>query len=283
MAKAYIFPGQGAQFPGMAKDLYDSFESVRDLFDRAASVLGFDIGRVMFEGSSEDLKQTSVTQPAVFLHSVAAFLASGCGAPSMVAGHSLGEYSALVAAGALDFEDAMALVAVRAAQMQLCCEKLPGTMAAVIGMDPLKVEEICKATPGLVVPANFNSDVQTVISGEKEAVAAAGAAIKAAGAKRVLPLPVGGAFHSPLMEPAREALAKAIEKTAFHKPLCPIYQNITAAPETAPEAIKANLLAQLTGPVRWALTIRAMRSDGADEFVECGPGTVLTGLLKFIA
>lgn len=283
MKKAYVFPGQGSQFPGMAKDLYETEPKVKALFDRADEILGFSITNTMFEGTAEDLKATKVTQPAVFLHSVAAAMCIEGFAPDMVAGHSLGEFSALAAAGAMEIEDALKLVAIRAAQMQMCCEKVPGKMAAVIGLPNEKVEEICASVDGLVIPANYNSDGQVVISGEESAVDQACALLKEAGARRALPLPVSGAFHSPLMEPARAALAEAIEATAFKAPRCPVYQNVTAVGETDPERIKANLLAQLTSPVRWTQSVKQMMRDGATEFVELGPGTVLTGLIKRIS
>lgn len=281
MPKAYIFPGQGSQFPGMGKQLYESSASAKALMDRAAEVLGFPIKDIMFDGTAEDLKATRVTQPAVFLHSVALALCSGLDEPDMTAGHSLGEMSALVAAGAIGFEDGLKLVAARAEAMQKCCESVPGTMAAVIGMEDSMIEKICAETEGVVIPANYNSDGQVVISGELEAVQRACEALKAAGAKRALPLPVSGAFHSPLMEPAREALAEAIGKTTFHTPKCPVYQNVTALPSTDPEVLKDNLLRQLTSPVRWTQTLRNMVSmGGATHFVELGPGTVLQGLVK---
>lgn len=282
--KGYLFPGQGSQFPGMARDLYDSVPQAKSLMDRADEILGFPLTQTMFSGSDEDLKATRVTQPAVFLHSVAAFAALGTPDPdALYAGHSLGEFSALTAAGVLDFEDALRLVALRASEMQKCCESAPGAMAAVIGLDEAAVDRLCAETDGLVIPANYNSDAQIVISGEQEAVLAACVRAKELGAKRALPLPVSGAFHSPLMEPARKALAEAIAATAFRKPANPVYQNVTALPETDPARIQANLLAQLTAPVRWTQTIRRMRRDGAGEFVEFGPGAVLTGLLKRIA
>ncbi len=283
MTKAYVFPGQGSQYPGMAKDLYDSLPEARERFEAANEILGFRITDIMFGGSSDDLKATNVTQPAIFLHSVILAESLDDFRPDMVAGHSLGEFSALAAAGAISFEDALRLVAIRAREMQKCCEKVPGGMAAVIGMDNAAVEKLCLDTPGIVVPANYNCDGQVVISGEKEAIAAACGAAKAAGAKRALPLAVGGAFHSPLMEPARLELGKAIEATKIQEPCCPVYQNVTARPETDPEAIKANLLAQLTSPVRWTQTIGNMLVDGADWFCEIGPGTVLQGLVKRIS
>ena len=282
--KAYIFPGQGAQFPGMGKELYDSSPEAKALMDKADDILGFNITDIMFGGTEEDLKATRVTQPAIFIHSVALALCTpGLPAPDMVGGHSLGEFSALVAAGAVSFEDGLRLVAVRANEMQKCCEKVPGTMAAIIGLPNETVEDVCAGVPGIVIPANYNSDGQIVISGEKEAVLAACEALKAAGAKRALPLSVGGAFHSPLMEPARAELAKAIEATEVKAPRCPIYQNVTALPETDPVRIKENLLKQLTSPVRWTQSVKNMLADGADEFTELGPGTVLQGLVKRIA
>lgn len=252
--------------------------------DRADDILGFDITAIMFNGSAEELKATRVTQPAIFIHSVALELCTpGLASPDMVGGHSLGEFSALVAAGAVSFEDGLKLVAVRAEEMQKCCEKVPGTMAAIIGLPTEKVEEICAGVSGVVIPANYNCDGQLVISGEKDAVLAACEACKAAGAKRALPLPVGGAFHSPLMEPARAELAKAIEATEVRAPRCPVYQNVTALPETDPVRIKENLLKQLTSPVRWTQSVKNMISDGATYFTELGPGTVLQGLVGRIS
>ena len=283
MSKAYIFPGQGSQFPGMGKALYERSAEAREMMDKANEILGFPITDIMFGESAEDLKATRVTQPAIFIHSVVLARCSGLEAPAMVAGHSLGEFSALAAAGAMDFEDALRLVAVRASAMQKCCEQVPGTMAAVINLPAETVEEICASCAGLVIPANYNSDGQIVISGEAEAIAEACAKMKEAGAKRALPLAVSGAFHSPLMEPARLELAEAIEKTPFRAPVCPVYQNVTALPSTDPEVIKDNLLRQLTSPVRWTQTIRNMVADGADSFLEIGPGTVLQGLVKRIA
>ncbi len=283
MKKAYVFPGQGAQFPGMAKGLYDNDARAREFFERADEILGFEITRIMFEGTEEDLKATRVTQPAIFLHSTILAACTDDFRPDMVAGHSLGEFSALAAAGAMSFDDALRLVAIRASEMQKCCEAVPGTMAAVIALPDDKVEEICASVDGLVIAANFNCDGQVVISGEKAAVEEACARMKEAGAKRALPLAVSGAFHSPLMEPARIALGKAIEATPFVEPVCPVYQNVTALPETDPERIKANLLAQLTSPVRWTQSVKAMIADGADCFVEMGPGSVLQGLVKRIA
>ena len=287
--KAYVFPGQGAQFPGMGKELYESSPEAKALMDKANDILGFDITSIMFGGTDEDLRATKVTQPAIFIHSVALALCgeipgqAGNDGPDMVGGHSLGEFSALVAAGAVSFEDGLRLVAVRANAMQKCCEKVPGTMAAIINLPDETVEKVCAEVPGIVIPANFNCDGQIVISGEKEAVLAACDALKAAGAKRALPLAVGGAFHSPLMEPARAELAKAIEETEVKAPRCPIYQNVTALPETDPVRIKDNLLKQLTSPVRWTQSVKKMLADGATEFTELGPGTVLQGLVKRIS
>lgn len=282
--KAFVFPGQGAQFVGMGKDLYENSPEARELFEKANEILGFRITDLMFEGTEEDLKQTRVTQPAVFLHSV--ILAKTLGNdfnPDMVAGHSLGEFSALTAAGALSFEDGLRLVSARAQAMQKACEIKPSTMAAIIALPDEKVEEICAAVPGVVVAANYNCPGQIVISGEVEAIAAACEAAKAAGAKRALPLKVGGAFHSPLMEPARAELASAIEATEVHTPVCPVYQNVDAKPHTDPAEIKANLVAQLTAPVRWTQTVQNMVADGATEFVELGPGKVLQGLVSKIS
>ena len=280
MKKAYIFPGQGSQFPGMAKELYQSNEIARQMLDRANEVLGFRITDIMFDGTAEDLKQTKVTQPAIFLHSVvlAKCLPDFC--PDMVAGHSLGEFSALVAAGAMDFEEGLRLVAIRAQAMQKACEAVPGTMAAVLALPTETVEEICGSIDGTVVAANYNCEGQIVISGEKSAVEEACIKMKEAGAKRALPLQVGGAFHSPLMEPARAELAEGIAKAQFSTPVCPVYQNVTAMPSTDPEEIKASLLAQLTAPVRWTQSVRNMIADGASEFIEVGPGNVLQGLVK---
>ena len=283
MSKAYIFPGQGSQFPGMGKALYERSAEAREMMDKANEILGFPITDIMFGESAEDLKATRVTQPAIFIHSVVLARCSGLEAPSMTAGHSLGEFSALAAAGAMDFEDALRLVAARASAMQKCCEQVPGTMAAVINLPAETIEEICASCTGIVIPANYNSDGQVVISGEAAAIAEACAKMKEAGAKRALPLPVSGAFHSPLMEPARLELAEAIDKTPFRAPVCPVYQNVTALPSTDPAVIKDNLLRQLTAPVRWTQTIRNMVADGADSFLEIGPGSVLQGLVKRIA
>ena len=283
MSKAYIFPGQGSQFPGMGKALYERSAEAREMMDKACEILGFPITDIMFGEDAAALKATRVTQPAIFIHSVVLALCSGLETPAMVAGHSLGEFSALAAVGAMDFEDALRLVAVRASAMQKCCEQVPGTMAAVINLPAETVEEICASCAGLVIPANYNSDGQIVISGEAEAIAEACAKMKEAGAKRALPLSVSGAFHSPLMEPARLELAEAIDKTPFRAPVCPVYQNVTALPSLDPEVIKDNLLRQLTSPVRWTQTIRNMVADGADSFLEIGPGTVLQGLVKRIA
>ena len=278
--KAYVFPGQGAQFPGMGKELYHSNPRAKSLFKRANEILGFEITKVMFGGSAEDLRATRVTQPAVFLHSVITATCMEGFEPEMTAGHSLGEFSALVAAGALQFEDALRLVAVRAEAMQKACEANPGTMAAIIGLDNKAIEDICAQTEGIVVPANYNSPGQLVISGENAAVDRACEALRAAGAKRALKLSVGGAFHSPLMQPAAEKLAEAIGRTYFHEPFCPIYQNVDAQPTMDPEKIRENLLKQLTSPVRWAQTVENMLADGATSFTEVGPGTVLSGLIK---
>lgn len=284
MKTAYVFPGQGAQFSGMGNDLYDNSLKAREMMERANEILGFRITDIMFSGSDEDLRATKVTQPAIFLHSVCLALCSDdLPAPDMVGGHSLGEFSALVACGAVDFESALRLVAVRASEMQKCCEANPGGMAAIIGLPNEKVEEICAGTSGIVIPANYNCNGQVVISGEKQAVEAACEAMKAAGAKRALPLSVSGAFHSPLMEAARVELGKAIEKTEVKTPSCPIYQNVTAKPETDPARIKDNLLQQLTSPVKWTQTVENMLADGATIFRELGPGNVLQGLIKRIA
>ena len=280
--KAYVFPGQGAQFVGMGKDLYESNEQARELFERANEILGFRITDVMFEGTAEDLKQTKVTQPAVFLHSVISALVLGV-EPEMVAGHSLGEFSALVVAKVLSFEDGLRLVAARAMAMQKACELNPSVMAAVLGLPDAKVEEVCAQIDGVVVPANYNCPGQLVISGANEAIDAACEKMKEAGAKRAMKLPVGGAFHSPLMEPARVELEAAIRATTYNKPICPVYQNVDAKPYTDPEGLKRNSIAQLTGPVRWTQTVQNMVADGATSFRELGPGTVLQGLIKKIA
>ena len=284
--KAYVFPGQGAQFSGMGKDLYDQFDWAKELFAEADSILGFKISDIMFSGTDEDLRRTDITQPAVFIHSVAVAKSHGADFnPDMVAGHSLGEFSALVACGALSFESGLKLVSKRANAMQKCCEKVPGTMAAIIGLADAKIEEICadlNAKGMVVVPANYNSPGQVVISGSKEAIAAACPLMTEAGAKRALPLVVGGAFHSPLMTPAKDELAQAISETQFNTPICPIYQNVDARPHTNPDEIKANLVTQLNSPVRWTQSVLNMIADGAQEFTECGPGAVLTGLIKRI-
>lgn len=284
MKKAYVFPGQGSQFKGMGKELYEGSAAAKELFEKGNTILGFCITDIMFNGTDEELKQTKVTQPAIFLHSVV--LATVLGdkfTPDMVAGHSLGEFSALTAAKAISFEDGLTLVFKRALAMQKACEATPSTMAAVLALDDAKVEEICASIKDdVVVPANYNCPGQLVISGSVPAVTKACELMKAAGAKRALLLPVGGAFHSPLMEPARVELSKAIESTNFNKPLCPVYQNVNASPETEPAAIKQNLIAQLTAPVRWTQTIQRMSADGATIFYETGPGKVLQGLVKKI-
>lgn len=277
---AYVFPGQGAQFTGMGKDIYDSCPRSKELIDSANDILGFDIKNIMFNGTADELKQTKVTQPAVFIHSTAAAAAIDGFRPYMTAGHSLGEFSALVAAGAMSFEDGLKLVYARAMAMQKACEMKPSTMAAIIGLPDNVVEKICSETPGIVIPANYNCPGQLVISGEIEAVNAACESLKAAGAKRALVLAVGGAFHSPLMEPARLELAEAIERTVINVPVCPVYQNVDALPSTDPKVIKEKLLKQLTSPVRWTETVLNMHKDGADEFKELGPGTVLQGLIR---
>ena len=279
MKKAYVFPGQGAQFSGMGKDLYENNAEAKALFDKANEILGFNITEIMFGGTADELKQTKVTQPAVFLHSV--ILAKVMGIePTAVAGHSLGEFSALVAAGALSFEDGLRLVSKRAMAMQKCCESQPGGMAAILGLDDAKVEQVCEEIDGVVVAANYNCPGQLVISGADEAVDAACVKLKEAGAKRALRLPVGGAFHSPLMEAARAELEQAISEVEFKTPVCPIYQNVDAKPQTDPEIIKTNLIAQLTAPVRWTQIAKNMIADGVNEFTELGPGTVLQGLIK---
>ncbi len=283
MKKAYVFPGQGSQFPGMAKALYEGNAKGKELLEKANDILGFRITDIMFEGTPDDLKATRVTQPAIFLHSVVLAKCYEGFRPDMVAGHSLGEFSALAAAEAISFEDALRLVYIRATQMQLCCEKVSGTMAAIVGLPDEKVEEICASCEGLVIPANYNCGGQVVISGEKAAVEQACEKAKAEGAKRALPLAVSGAFHSPLMEPARVELGKAIEETKIVAPICPIYQNVSAQAVTDPETIKKNLLAQLTSPVKWTQSVRNMLADGAGYFMEIGPGTVLQGLVKRIS
>ena len=283
MKKAYVFLGQGAQYSGMGKDLYESNPKARALFDKADEILGFKISEIMFSGTDEELKQTRVTQPAIFLHSVALAVALGEEfQPDMVAGHSLGELSALTAAGALSFEDGLRLVSARAEAMQKACEVKPSTMAAVIALADEKVEEVCAGIDGVVVAANYNCPGQVVISGEVESVQAACVALKEVGAKRALPLNVSGAFHSPMMEPARAELQKAIEATEFHTPCCAVYQNVDAQPHTNPVEIKQNLIAQLTSPVRWSQAVERMCADGATAFEELGPGQVLQGLIKKI-
>ena len=281
MKIAYLFPGQGAQYPGMGKDMYEQSEQARAMFDNANNILGFSLTDVMFSGSEDDLKQTKVTQPAIFLHSVVmATLMGDKFRPDMAAGHSLGEFSALVACKALSFEDGLALVSKRAMAMQKACEAEPSTMAAVLGLDDATVEEICRSVDGIVVAANYNCLGQLVISGAIAAVDEACEKMKAAGAKRALRLPVGGAFHSPLMEPAREALAQAINETVFAQPVCPVYQNVSGTAVTDSAQIKANLIAQLTAPVRWTQSVINMIADGATDFVEVGPGKILQGLVK---
>ena len=281
--KAYIFPGQGAQFVGMGLDLYEKSAEAKALFEAANGILGFSITDIMFSGTDEDLKQTKVTQPAIFLHSVILSKVLGKNfAPQMVAGHSLGEFSALVANGTLSFEDGLQLVAKRAAAMQKACELQPGTMAAVLGLEDAKVEELCATIDGIVTPANYNCPGQLVISGELKAVEAACEKMKEAGAKRALVLPVGGAFHSVLMKPAEEELATAIEQTTFDKPLCPVYQNVTTTAVSNEANIKKNLIKQLTAPVKWTQSVQQMIADGATEFIEVGPGKVLQGLVKKI-
>jgi len=281
--KAYIFPGQGAQFPGMAKDIYEQNAQAKALLDQANGILGFDIISIMFNGTADELKQTKVTQPAIFLHSVAIARSLESFNPDMVAGHSLGEFSALVANRCLSFEDGLRLVYQRAMAMQKACEANPSTMAAILGLDDKVVEDICASIDDVVVAANYNCPGQLVISGTMKGVEIACEKLKAAGAKRALPLQVGGAFHSPLMEPAREELATAIEATTFSKPICPVYQNVNALPSSDVTEIKKNLIAQLTAPVRWTQSVRKMTEDGARTYIECGPGKVLQGLVKKIS
>ncbi|MTI38454.1 ACP S-malonyltransferase [Fulvivirga lutimaris] len=281
--KAYVFPGQGAQFTGMGKDLYESNATAKEMFERANEILGFRITDIMFEGTAEELKETKVTQPAIFLHSVILAATSGDFRPDMVAGHSLGEFSALVANKTLNFEDALKLVSQRALAMQKACEVNPSTMAAILGLEDAKVEEICDSIDEIVVAANYNCPGQLVVSGSNKGIEIACEKMKEAGAKRALPLPVGGAFHSPLMEPARAELAEAIKNTSFNTPICPVYQNVNAKPATDVETIKKNLIDQLTAPVRWTQSVQNMVADGATQFVECGPGKVLQGLVRKIA
>lgn len=282
MKKAYVFPGQGAQYPGMGKDLYENSKVARELFDQANEILGFSLTDIMFSGTIEDLKQTKVTQPAIFLHSVLLAKTLKDFAPDMVAGHSLGEFSALVANGALTFGDGLRLVYQRALAMQKACEAKPSTMAAIVGLDDEVVEEVCNGVEDVVVPANYNCPGQLVISGSVEGIDKACELLTQRGAKRALKLVVGGAFHSPLMEPAREELADAIMNTPFSRPVCPVYQNVTALPVSDPETIRMNLVAQLTAPVRWTQTVMNMSADGAVSFIELGPGKVLQGLVKKI-
>ncbi len=282
MKKAYVFPGQGSQFVGMGKDLYEQHEEAKQLFDKANEILGFNITEIMFNGTDEELKQTKVTQPAIFLHSVAQAAVAKDFTPDMVAGHSLGEFSALVASKVLSFEDGLRLVSKRALAMQAACEANPSTMAAILGLEDDKVEEICASIDEVVVAANYNCPGQLVISGSNKGIEIACEKMKEAGAKRALPLPVGGAFHSPLMKPAEEELAKAINETTFSQGICPIYQNVDAMPHTDPAEIKQNLIKQLTAPVRWTQSVQQMLADGATHFIECGPGKVLQGLVKKI-
>jgi len=283
MMKAFIFPGQGAQFSGMGKDIYDANPKAKALFDNADRILGFDISRIMFSGSADELKQTNVTQPAIFIHSVAIALSQEAQSPDMVAGHSLGEFSSLVANKTLAFEDALKLVSKRAQAMQKACELNPSTMAAILGLEDKVVEEICAAIDEVVVAANYNCPGQLVISGSMKGIEIACEKLKAAGAKRALPLQVGGAFHSPLMEPAREELAAAIDATHFDSPICPVYQNVNGLPSTNVSEIKKNLISQLTAPVRWTQSVQNMTKDGATIFIESGPGKVLQGLVKKIS
>lgn len=284
MSKAYVFPGQGAQFTGMGIDIFEAKEKARSLFTQADKILGFEISNVMFNGTADELKQTKVTQPAVFIHSVAVALSADAFTPDMVAGHSLGEFSALVANGTLSFEDGLQLVFKRALAMQRACELNPSTMAAILGLDDAKVEEVCASiSDEIVVAANYNCPGQLVISGSMKGIEIACEKLKAAGAKRALPLQVGGAFHSPLMEPAKAELAAAIESTKFNTPVCPVYQNVNAMPSTDTAVIKKNLIDQLTAPVRWTQSVQNMVKNGATSFVECGPGKVLQGLVKKIA
>jgi len=278
--KAYVFPGQGAQFIGMGKDLYENYPEAKDLFELANDILGFRITDLMFDGTDEDIRQTNVTQPAIFLHSVILSTTQADFQPAMVAGHSLGEFSALVANGALSFEDGLKLVSQRAGAMQKACEVEPSTMAAILGLDDVVVEQVCNQIEDIVVPANYNSPGQIVITGSISGLDQACAALSAKGAKRALKLKVGGAFHSPLMEPARIDLKTAIEEAPFNVPVCPVYQNFTAKPSADPETIKSNLISQLTAPVRWTQTVKNMLQDGATSFTEVGPGTVLQGLIK---
>lgn len=282
--KAYVFPGQGAQFPGMGKDLFDNSSTIAALFHKANEIVGFNLTEIMFQGTPEELKQTKVTQPAIFTHSVLLAIANGNNfTPDMVAGHSLGEFSALTAAGALSFEDGLSLVLKRALAMQKACEAAASTMAAVLNADDALIAEICQSVDDIVVPANFNSPGQVVISGTIRGIDLAIEKLTAAGVRKVIKLPVGGAFHSPVMEPAREELAAAIENTRFAAPRCPVYQNVDAKPHTNPVEIKQNLILQLTSPVLWTQTVKNMVADGADMFIESGPGTVLQGLVKKIA